>query len=140
MLVVLDTNHLREYLIGSQSGHRLVTHLANPCVDIFTSIVSVEESVQGWLALLRRQTPGTDQINTYARFQSDVEAISGLAILPFDEEAAALFAELRKTHRRIGTMDLKIAAICLACDATLLTRNLADFEGIAGLRVENWLD
>lgn len=34
-------------------------------------------------------------------------------------------------------MDLKIAAICLAHDAMLLTRNVADFSG---LRVENWLD
>jgi len=37
-------------------------------------------------------------------------------------------------------MDLKIAAICLAHDATLLTRNVADFQNIPGLRVENWLD
>ena len=37
-------------------------------------------------------------------------------------------------------MDPKIAAICLAHDALLLTRNLADFARVAGLRVENWLD
>jgi predicted nucleic acid-binding protein len=37
-------------------------------------------------------------------------------------------------------MDLKIAAICLAHDSMLLTRNLSDFDGIPGLRVENWLD
>ena len=36
--------------------------------------------------------------------------------------------------------DLKIAAICLAHDATLLTRNLVDFEKVPGLRVENGLD
>lgn len=39
-----------------------------------------------------------------------------------------------------STMDLKIAATCLVHDATLLTRNLADFKNIPGLRVENWLD
>jgi len=37
-------------------------------------------------------------------------------------------------------MDLKIAAICIAHDATLLTRNVRDFEAIPGLRVENWVD
>lgn len=37
-------------------------------------------------------------------------------------------------------MDLKIAAICIAHDAMLLSRNLVDFEKVPGLRVENWLD
>jgi len=27
-----------------------------------------------------------------------------------------------------------------AHDATLLTRNISDFDGLASLRVENWLD
>jgi len=37
-------------------------------------------------------------------------------------------------------MDLRIAGITLAHDATLLTRNSVDFEQVPGLRVENWLD
>jgi tRNA(fMet)-specific endonuclease VapC len=61
-------------------------------------------------------------------------------ILPFDTEAAAIFHRLKSTHSRIGTMDLNIAAICLAHDATLRTRNLADFQNIPDLRFENWLD
>jgi tRNA(fMet)-specific endonuclease VapC len=35
-------------------------------------------------------------------------------------------------------MDLKIAAIALANDATLLSRNLSDFARVPGLRVEDW--
>ena len=37
-------------------------------------------------------------------------------------------------------MDLKIASICIAHDALLLTRNLVDFEKVPRLKVENWLD
>jgi predicted nucleic acid-binding protein len=48
--------------------------------------------------------------------------------------------QLRKSHLRVGTMDLKIAAIVLARDATLLSRNVRDFKGIPGLRVDNWLN
>ena len=38
----------------------------------------------------------------------------------------------------IGTIDLKIAAIVLANDATLLRRNLSDFRKVPGLKVEDW--
>ncbi len=35
-------------------------------------------------------------------------------------------------------MDLKIAAIVLANDSMLLSRNLSDFRKIPGLKVEDW--
>ena len=37
-------------------------------------------------------------------------------------------------------MDLRIASIAIANDATLLSRNLKDFSRVPGLRVENWLE
>jgi len=61
-------------------------------------------------------------------------------LLDFDERAAAEFQRLRKLYPRIGSMDLKIAAIVLVQGATLLTRNLADFGKINGLAVEDWTE
>jgi tRNA(fMet)-specific endonuclease VapC len=60
-------------------------------------------------------------------------------ILRFDENSAARVAGLRQQHVRIGSMDLKIAAIALEQDAVLLSANLRDFERVPRLRVENWL-
>jgi tRNA(fMet)-specific endonuclease VapC len=37
-------------------------------------------------------------------------------------------------------MDLKIACIAVAHDATLLTRNERDFSQVPSLRFENWLE
>jgi len=36
-------------------------------------------------------------------------------------------------------LDLLIAAVALLHDLTLVTHNTRDFQGISGLRLENWL-
>ena len=108
--------------------------------DFFTCIVAAEESLQGWLAFIRRHTPGTAQLGAYARLQTCIETLTKFAILPFDTDAANVFHRLQAQRIRIGTMDLKIASICIAHDALLLSRNLIDFEKVPDLRVANWLD
>lgn len=59
-------------------------------------------------------------------------------MLDFDEPAAAQFGQLRRARIRLGSMDLKIAAIALSQEALLLSRNLRDFQRVPGLRVEDW--
>ena len=61
-------------------------------------------------------------------------------VLAFDEQAAAIFSDLRKLIPQAGTQDLKIAAVTLAHNAAVLTRNVRDFGKVPKLRVENWLD
>ena len=60
-------------------------------------------------------------------------------VLPFDEEAAMRYEELRQRYRRLGRDNLRIASIALVEDAVLVTQNVSDFVIIEGLRVENWL-
>jgi tRNA(fMet)-specific endonuclease VapC len=45
---------------------------------------------------------------------------------------------LRAAHRRLDKDDLRIAAIVLEDDDTLVTRNAKDFRQIPGLRIEDW--
>ena len=59
-------------------------------------------------------------------------------VLDFDPQAAAEFERLISSRLRIGTMDLRIAAIALAHDAPLFSKNLIDFRRVPGLRVEDW--
>lgn len=65
--------------------------------------------------------------------------LAGLAILPFDpdaaEAAAAARRELERRGRPIGMADYLIAGICLERSAALLTRNRAHFERVPGLRL-----
>ena len=60
-------------------------------------------------------------------------------VFEFDARAAAEFQWLRSLKLRIGTMDLKIAAIVLRHGATLLSANLRDFRQVPDLTVEDWL-
>src|SRR6266478_3911821 len=140
MFVVLDTNHFTELALSSQLGKRLSERIETQRADAFSCIVAAEESLQGWIAFIRRYRPGREQMEGYARLHSCLQALAKFTMLPFDREAAETFHELQVRHRRTGTMDLKIAAICIVHDATLLTRNVVDFHGIDGLRVENWLE
>lgn len=62
--------------------------------------------------------------------------------LPFDDAAAERYgvirAQLERAGTPIGANDMAIAAIALAADATLVTRNQDEFRRVAGLRVEVW--
>lgn len=65
------------------------------------------------------------------------------AFLPFDDRAAVVYGELRasleSSGRRLHDADLRIAAIALARELTLVTGNVRHFERVPGLDVENWL-
>jgi tRNA(fMet)-specific endonuclease VapC len=63
-------------------------------------------------------------------------------IVSVTAEAAARFDQLRQDRKlkKIGRADLLIASIVLANQATLVSRNLKDFQQVPGLRVENWAD
>ena len=124
----------------SVRGAALERRLSANEAQVFTTIITPQEAFEGWFALINRQSAGRDQIRGYAQFQHSIALLMKLTILPFDEDAADHFHRLQSERVRIGTMDLKIAAIGLAHDATLLTRNLVDFEKVPGLRAENWLD
>ena len=140
MFVVLDTNHYNALTEDSSLGRNAQRRIEASGMDVFISIITVQEITQGWLALINRRKSGRDQVHAYLRFQRSIETINRLTILSFDNAAADVFESLRAQRMRVGTMDLKIAAICLAHDAVLLTQNVVDFRMAPGLRVENWLD
>ena len=101
MFVVLDTNHYDELandsVFGQNARRRIESHLA----DVFISVVSVQESVQGWMALINRKRPGHKQVHAYARFQNCIETLTKLTILPFDSFSdPRAMAATRKPMRR----------------------------------------
>jgi tRNA(fMet)-specific endonuclease VapC len=138
-MLVLDTSYLAEIERKSLAGVALSGRLEATTQDIVTTIVSAEEQLRGWLAFINRTRDPTRQIVAYERLQERLSFFANWHLLPWNEAAAAEFKQIRKRGVRIGTMDLKIACIVIANDATLLSRNIADFSQVPGLRVEDWL-
>lgn len=106
--------------------------------DFFTSIISFHEQVTGWNAYLNRAKTQRDVVLSYLRFEKILRDFSQRQILPFDEAASEVFESLKKQRVRIGTLDLRIAAIAIAKQLTLLSRNFQDFRKVPGLDVEDW--
>jgi tRNA(fMet)-specific endonuclease VapC len=55
------------------------------------------------------------------------------------DQAAKIYANLRKAGQLIEDADILIAAIALVNDMTLVTNNTSHFSRIAGLQLEDWL-
>lgn len=137
---LLDTNHVSELGYNSALGARLRQRLKQSASDVVTSVITVEEELRGWLAKLNQCREDDLQIELYLKLTRRVEFLARWVVLSLDAESLSRFWSFRRQGVRIGTQDLKIACIALAHDATVLTRNLADFRQVPGLRVENWLD
>lgn len=139
-MLVLDTDHLSlAESTRSAESRRLRERLEQvPTEEVVATIISFEEQTRGWLAYMARARTLVQQIEAYRRLNRHLDAYRKIQILDFEERAAAEFQRLKQARLRIGTMDLKIAAIVLVQGATLLSRNLSDFRKVPGLQVEDW--
>ena len=68
----------------------------------------------------------------------DIKFYNSVALVLYDAVAARRFDDMRRQGIRIGTQDLRIAAIVLTQGTILLIRNTRDFSQIPGLITEDW--
>ncbi len=113
--------------------------------------------------LVRRlaRTPGDEQCTTavsvaeiaYAAARNGDGEVAGRVreliaaastVLPFDHDAAEVYGSLRAQLERLGVRldepSLRIAAIALSHDLTLVTASARLYDRVPGLRIENWLE
>ena len=142
-MLVLDTDLLT--IIQRQEGplyERLVARL-QAVVDaepVTITIVSLEEQLRGWLSFLNA-TPekrSGSLVVGYRRLHALFQDFQQRLVLEFDDAAYEQYVGLKGKKTRVSTMDLRIAAIVLANNATLLTRNARDFQRVSGLKFEDW--
>ena len=139
-VLVLDSDLLTIIQRAAGADYQtLVRRLRASNDDVYVTIVSFEEQMRGWMAYLARGRDIGHQIVAYAKLHELIHDFCDRPILDFTDRAGVEFQRLRQRKVRIGTMDLKIATIVMAHGATLLSRNLSDFERVPGLRVEKWI-
>jgi tRNA(fMet)-specific endonuclease VapC len=134
---LLDTDHVTLYFHGHAAMH---AHLArHAATDIVVSVISVEESLRGRLAVLNRRLDSAARVQAYSTsLLRTVRFFHTLKLIEFDTACEQHFQQLLSMRLRVGTQDLKIAATALANRLVVVTRNQRDFAHVPGLTLEDW--
>lgn len=140
-MIILDTDHIN--ILQNEHTDQCLALTAGMAAsldqDFVTTVITLEEQLRGWLALIHRSHDANRQVSPYVKLNQVVDYFGRWTRLPFDDPAAEMFKDLRSQKVRIATMDLKIASIALVHNSLLLSANLRDFQQVPDLRVEDWL-
>ncbi len=112
-----------------------------PSSEVALPVVVVEEATRGRLDAIRKAQQGGDSdrlIDSYAAFGKSCRDLARFGVLPYTSAAHDLFLTWRAAKIRIGTRDIRIAAIAVAHDIELATNNRRDFEKVPGLKLSVW--
>jgi len=135
-LSVLDTDHISLLQRGNPV---VISKIAavNPS-EIAVTIITIVEQMYGRLDVIKQAKSKQELVTAYALLQETFNRLCQGNILDFDEAAFEIYNELRAAKIRIGTQDLRIAAVALSVSTTVVTRNRKDFEKVAGLKIVDW--
>ena len=133
---ILDTDHISLY----QRQHRAVSEriLSTSASEIATTVITLEEQLRGRLDLIRRAKRDADIVRRYRNLQVTSLFFRSIHIIEYNEQSQQIFNQLRQQKIRIGTQDLRIAAIALHHKATLVTANQRDFRKVPDLALDDW--
>jgi tRNA(fMet)-specific endonuclease VapC len=136
MLYVLDTDILSLY----EREDPVVTPRidARRADEITTTVITVEEQLSGWYAMIRKAKRKDQIAHAYQRLADFAHLLGRWKALSFTESAIDRYHTLDAMKLNIGRMDLRIAAIVLENNGTLITRNFRDFSRVPNLAIENW--
>jgi len=131
MKYMLDTN-ICIYLI-KQNPAKVLKHFKSRAIgDIGISSITLAELRYG---VSKSQHVEKNQ-------QALDEFILSLEIADFDEKSAqeygAIRAELERTGKPVGSMDMLIGAHAHALGVTLVTNNTKEFKQIKNLKIADW--
>jgi tRNA(fMet)-specific endonuclease VapC len=138
-MFILDTDHVSLWLRGNPAVR---VRTAQSVQEVVITIVTVQEIFNGWMGRLNNLSDLRNLTVEYENLWLTVEFIRSFRVLKFDAAADDCYVQilqanppLRKKRLR---QDLRIAAIALSINASVVTRNRRDFEQVPGLAIVDW--
>jgi tRNA(fMet)-specific endonuclease VapC len=137
---IFDTDHISLVLRGNP---KVISNLEKAFTQTSTTIITVQEIFNGWIGELNQPNPKRETIlDQYHRLSLSMELLKKLPILEFDAPAFVQYEDLLLRHPNLRKKrlqkDVRIAAIALSRNATVVTRNHRDFEQVPGLKMADW--
>jgi len=135
-MIAFDTDVVTEILLGNAAY--VARAAAVPIHEQSVPVIVLEEIMRGRLNVIRQAEAGRANVSitrAYELFEETFRDFRRLQILSLVEQAEELCQQWRQQGIRIATHDLRIAALCVAHTAKLISRNRRDFERIPGLMV-----
>jgi tRNA(fMet)-specific endonuclease VapC len=141
---LLDSDVLLVYTDATHPWHQRVLAHGDRVgwENIALPIVVASEALKGrqlYLDKAHQRNP-SHLLKAYSAFRSTLHYLGHFPLIDFDGAALLRFTSGDLSGHRSGRNDRLIASIALAGDHVLVTRNVAHFTGIPGLRIENWID
>jgi predicted nucleic acid-binding protein len=137
-MIILDTNVLSEMMRPDPDLNVATWLRKRSMLDLATTTINVAEIKYG----IARLPAGKRRNNLEKQFFAFLSRGLGARILHFDEPAADIYGGIRaaaeKTGRRFDGFDGLILAIAGSRNATVATRNVADFAGSGVTIVNPW--
>jgi len=110
--------------------------------DVALSVITVQEIFNGWVVRINSTSNPDELIYLYGRLERMIGLCKKVPILGFDQTAVKQLDRIISLNPNLSKKrvqkDMRIAAIALANNAILVTRNTRDFELVPHLRIENW--
>jgi tRNA(fMet)-specific endonuclease VapC len=136
---ILDTDYVSLVLRGDSQAKLAIEKRGG---TLCTSIITAQELFNGWVARINNAKPLDDFVALYAEFYRSINYLKKTDILPFNNDADLCFRQLLQANPSLRkarlVRDMRIAAIALSLNATVVTRNRRDFEQVPGLKIEDW--
>jgi toxin FitB len=138
-LIVLDTNVVSELMRLEPAAAVLNWVDRQPADEMYLTAITVAELLYG----VARLPDGKRKTDLAERIEAVLSEDFEHRICPFDETAAAHYADIVVHRERLGrpisTADAQIAATCRSHAALLVTRNVDNFTETAVEIINPWM-